>query len=128
MKNKKGKCLKWWVESHSLIILCGSNAFCLGDASFQRIFVLEHALQVSWLHFMDVGKKRGVKEIEAATFDRRGWGQEACKWVSKARRSKDSKGDWNKGSWGNKSSPCRSWKAERQKGQEGHKRWGEFFL
>jgi hypothetical protein len=32
---------------HSLVILCGSSVFCLGDASFQRIFVLEHALQVS---------------------------------------------------------------------------------
>ncbi len=107
-KNRKGKCLKWWVESQSLVILCGSGAFCLGDASFQHISILQHALQVSWLHFVDVRKRRGIKEIEATMFDRRGWGQEACKWVNKARGSKDSKGDWRKGAWGSKSSLCRS--------------------
>jgi len=38
------------------------------------------------------------------------------------------KGDWRKGVWGSKSSPCKSWEAKRQKGQEGHRRWGEFLL
>jgi hypothetical protein len=37
-------------------------------------------------------------------------------------------GDWRKGAWGSKSSPCISWETERQKGQEGHMRWGEFLL
>jgi hypothetical protein len=33
----------------SLVILCGSSASCLGDASFHCIYVLEHADYISWM-------------------------------------------------------------------------------
>jgi len=87
---------------------------------------LNHLGQMSWLCHVAVGKGRGVKEIEAATTDRRGWGQEACKWVCQAWGGQDSEGDWRKRAWGSKSSACRSWEAEGKKGEEGCRRWSEF--